>query len=451
LESLQIKPPTPLVTEDILFHLGHIYQLSGLKPRAVSMYNVILKRNPKHATTLRQMAWLRLQEHRDSKMLPETVYKVVLGYLNTALECGNDARTLYVFCRCHLARQETDRAYEAIKKALGLDPMNPTYWFFYGVTCFESNLYLKALNAYLRVVHLNPSYPNVWVNVAKLYMLYNQTEDAILAYQQAQKREDNPQIASQILWLQKQLQIKMAQQKRRMKKEEELISIVGNDRRRSGGGMGKTDNFSGLDSNTPLPGIPATIKNKPMDQARNKQAQTSHQSLSTQKQQAQNSHVGYSMQGIGSVAQTQVMQNQNQTQPAVPVMPNRFPGQHAQMYPHVMQQVQQAGYVGGYGGHNPVVQMSNKPPPKRRKKANGSQKQHFQQQMQQNPMMAQSYFASPYGFQNMQYPYFMMAGQQAVNQQQQAPQQVQQAQQPVATVPVPSNGSQQTATPAVQP
>ena len=48
---------------------------------------------------------------------------------------------------------------------------------------------------------------------AKLYQLYNQTEDAILAYQQAFKQENNVQVAQQISWLQKQLQIKHAQQR----------------------------------------------------------------------------------------------------------------------------------------------------------------------------------------------------------------------------------------------
>mmetsp|Transcript_25876 Transcript_25876/g.36152 ORF Transcript_25876/g.36152 Transcript_25876/m.36152 type:complete len:581 (-) Transcript_25876:337-2079(-) len=207
LEGLVKNPPLPLASEDILFHIGHIEQLSGLHQQALQIYNRILKINPKHATTLRQMAWLLISENKKDTLSEEDYYSV-LKYLDKALYCcPNDPRTLYVYCRSHLAMQNYNKAYTAIKKALTLDPMNPTYWFFFGVACFERNLYMKALNAYLRVVHLLPSFPNIWVNVAKLYQLYNQTEDALLAYQQAQKFSDNPQIANQILWLRKQLEI----------------------------------------------------------------------------------------------------------------------------------------------------------------------------------------------------------------------------------------------------
>eukprot|EP00466_Bigelowiella_natans_P006237 jgi/Bigna1/79021/fgenesh1_pg.59_\ len=207
LDGLVKNPPLPLASEDILFHIGHIQQLSGLCQQALQIYNRILKTNPKHATTLRQMAWFLISENKQ-ETLTEEDYRSVLKYLDKALDCcPNDPRTFYVYCRSHLAMKSYNKTYTAIKKALTLDPMNPTYWFFFGVACFERNLYMKALNAYLRVVHLMPSFPNIWVNVAKLYQLYNQTEDALLAYQQAQKFSDNPQITNQISWLRKQLEI----------------------------------------------------------------------------------------------------------------------------------------------------------------------------------------------------------------------------------------------------
>eukprot|EP00954_Amorphochlora_amoebiformis_P019003 1329816-Amorphochlora_amoeboformis.AAC.1 len=126
LESLKVCPPQPLQPEDILFHLGHIFQLSGFRHRALSTYAAILRSNPTHTTTLRQLAWLKLTEHTDKKQLPETTYREVLSHLDAALKCGEDARTWYMYCRCQLARHKYTEAHEAIKKALALDPMNAT-------------------------------------------------------------------------------------------------------------------------------------------------------------------------------------------------------------------------------------------------------------------------------------------------------------------------------------
>jgi len=212
LEEIKSDPPHPLSTEDIMFQIGHICQLSGLNLRALSTFNSILKNNPNHTSTLRQLAWLKLSEHKNHKRLPENTFRIISTYLDKALAIScDDPRTLYVQCRCSLVRHEFDRAYASIKQALQIDPINPTYWYYYATSCFERNLYLKSLNAYLRVVHLNPAFPNVWINVAKLYQLYNQTEDAILAYKQAQKYETNPQIGNQITWLQKQLNVQIVQ------------------------------------------------------------------------------------------------------------------------------------------------------------------------------------------------------------------------------------------------
>ena len=53
-------------------------------------------------------------------------------------------------------------------KTLTQDPTNAVYWFYYGVACFENSLYLKALNAYLRAVHLNSEFSLAWIHIAKL-------------------------------------------------------------------------------------------------------------------------------------------------------------------------------------------------------------------------------------------------------------------------------------------
>lgn len=216
LQQVQKTPPPPLTVEDVMFQEGHVHQLRGDLPRAEAVFRSILKRNPQHAMTLREMAWLRVAQHRGGEVMPKRAYFQAVQYCNQALaphgQVSVDARTQYVLGRCHLARKRHQDALRCMKTALTRDPTNAVYWFYYGVACFENSLYLKALNAYLRAVHLNSEFSLAWIHIAKLYQLYNQTEDAILAYKQAERQEPhNMSVAREIGWLKKQQEIKDAQ------------------------------------------------------------------------------------------------------------------------------------------------------------------------------------------------------------------------------------------------
>ena len=79
--------------------------------------------------------------------------------------------------------QKYDKVYEAYQQSVYRDGRNPTFWCSIVVLYFQVSQYHDALDAYSRVIRINPYILEVWFDLGSLYeSCNNQISDTIDAY-----------------------------------------------------------------------------------------------------------------------------------------------------------------------------------------------------------------------------------------------------------------------------
>jgi tetratricopeptide (TPR) repeat protein len=88
--------------------------------------------------------------------------------------------------------QQLDKAEEAYKKAVALDPSHPLPLYNIGVIYFKQQRYDEAIEAYERSISLNPTFSKPYNNLAAIYDILGNTDKAETAFKRA--IEANPLI-----------------------------------------------------------------------------------------------------------------------------------------------------------------------------------------------------------------------------------------------------------------
>ncbi|KAJ7920503.1 hypothetical protein B0H13DRAFT_2422486 [Mycena leptocephala] len=100
------------------------------------------------------------------------------------------------------ASQKYNKASQAYQHAVHHDGGNPAFWCSMGVLYFQIYQYRITLDAYSRVIHINPYISEVWFDLGSLYEnCNNQISDAIDTYGRASELDPNNPVISQHLAL----------------------------------------------------------------------------------------------------------------------------------------------------------------------------------------------------------------------------------------------------------
>ncbi|KAJ7872592.1 hypothetical protein B0H13DRAFT_2553347 [Mycena leptocephala] len=90
------------------------------------------------------------------------------------------------------ASQKYNKASQAYQHAVHHDGGNPTFWCSMGVLYFQIYQYRITLDAYSRVIRINPYISEVWFDLGSLYEnCNNQISDAIDTYGRASELDPN--------------------------------------------------------------------------------------------------------------------------------------------------------------------------------------------------------------------------------------------------------------------
>jgi len=83
----------------------------------------------------------------------------------------------------HVSRGEFGKAEEAFKKALEINPSNPTSHYNLGTFYLQQKLYKKAIKEFTEAIRLNPNYAGAHNNIGTIYNITNQKQKAIYHFE----------------------------------------------------------------------------------------------------------------------------------------------------------------------------------------------------------------------------------------------------------------------------
>jgi tetratricopeptide (TPR) repeat protein len=103
------------------------------------------------------------------------------------------AASYYGLAHTYLAMNKSERAVEALEKALGADPSNPILYRDLGLIAAESNNVEPAKLFFAKAIELSPGEAELYRPLANLYMSLGEKERALSLYENAmQEHVDNP-------------------------------------------------------------------------------------------------------------------------------------------------------------------------------------------------------------------------------------------------------------------
>ncbi|KAJ1926221.1 glucose repression mediator protein [Tieghemiomyces parasiticus] len=171
-------PPRPHTRFDILYHLGHTHELAGQYPAARERYEQVLLEHPRHARTLHNAGWLYAQTDTGFTDRPKA-----MKLLSVCVE-ANDPHLLpwYLMGRCYMESGQHTEAFDCYQRCV-YDKSQAEVWCSIGVLYFQISQFRDALDAFSRALRCNADLCEVWLNLGALYETCNsQVDDAINAY-----------------------------------------------------------------------------------------------------------------------------------------------------------------------------------------------------------------------------------------------------------------------------
>jgi protein O-GlcNAc transferase len=205
-----------------LSNLGVIYSRTSRADKAIDVYQRALQVSPNDTAVLVNLGLVYLRQEDHAKALPRfsrvvaidphhmqarqlvAVCQTYLGQLEPAIRelesmraaAPNDDGILFLLGFAYLKQHNTEKAkpiFEAMLAAAG--PVKAQ--FLIGRANYEATLFPQAEESFLDVVHRDPQFPGVHLELGKVYICLRRTDDAIRELQLAVK--ENPADANYFL------------------------------------------------------------------------------------------------------------------------------------------------------------------------------------------------------------------------------------------------------------
>lgn len=159
-----------------LFQLGHHQFLLKDFPRATESFfcALQLKNSPQYAACL---AWAHLKQGSVS-----AATAVIAPYQS---QDSQFPKIQYLFCICHIAKQEYPQALELMHSILAKDKDQYVYWCVCGVLYAKANQPDDAFECFMKCSQLSSSRPECWYNLSVLYHHSGQHSEAAKSYAKA--------------------------------------------------------------------------------------------------------------------------------------------------------------------------------------------------------------------------------------------------------------------------
>lgn len=183
--ALLIKDEKRII--DILLKLAICHIEKEEYDNALQICEIAFTKNSHNAMTLRHLAWCEFLVGK---------YKVALEHIDEAVMMeGTEAKGYYVRGRILLALEKLTEASEEFKNATRLDKTNAVYITSLAITYSVKELYKNAHETYLDAAKLNQNAPEIWYNFGVTYEMTQQHSEALLAYEEALKRDKDYYLA----------------------------------------------------------------------------------------------------------------------------------------------------------------------------------------------------------------------------------------------------------------
>jgi tetratricopeptide (TPR) repeat protein len=159
---------------------GLLHEAKGEFPMAEVLYRSALHVMPQHGLALERLGRLYLR-------FRETIPAAVQCFFKAVEISPSNCIAWYLLGRCYSATGQHADAREAYNRSINLNPNDAQVWCSLGILYYSTGQYREALGMLSRSVKLDPSLGYVWHNIGALYEMCGQTDDARLAYEQANK------------------------------------------------------------------------------------------------------------------------------------------------------------------------------------------------------------------------------------------------------------------------
>ena len=197
--SIKNDPPANLTTDDILFQIAYTNQLASNSEITYKMYKDLYLRHPDSLDVIQQFTWfISFLSHKEYL---EYGKKIISSLPE---DYAQNPRIKLSCARILMELDDLTESYDKFCKCLTFWNDNPVIWASLSELYFRNGQFDDALIALRRVLHLNPSVVEGWLNLAFICEKLNDKKAAMQVITAAhQKSPNSPEIMARFQDFQK--------------------------------------------------------------------------------------------------------------------------------------------------------------------------------------------------------------------------------------------------------
>eukprot|EP01017_Pseudomicrothorax_dubius_P018012 TRINITY_DN2007_c0_g1_i2.p1 TRINITY_DN2007_c0_g1~~TRINITY_DN2007_c0_g1_i2.p1 ORF type:complete len:284 (+),score=54.65 TRINITY_DN2007_c0_g1_i2:372-1223(+) len=190
-EALTLGVLNSDAVSQVLLEIAKCQENDGKVMESVTTFLQLLKLEPKNYKTHLKLGIL---------LLKVNVRDRALFFLNEALRLNpNDTQILYHIAKTLIADDNTSHAKELLQKCCRDDPKRDEYWALLGTVFAGEKKIPEAFECFRRAIALNYNSLSNYTNLAGLYELNGQVDDAVNLYTEIVRRFPGDKTAAQKL------------------------------------------------------------------------------------------------------------------------------------------------------------------------------------------------------------------------------------------------------------